>query len=70
LFYGASIRKTAQRFGVEISEIMDLYEAFWDQFADVKVWQQDIISQFQELGYVQLFEGLRRHAPLGYGQQL
>jgi uracil-DNA glycosylase family 4 len=68
LFYGASIRKTAQRFGVEISEIMDLYEAFWNQFADVKVWQQAIISQFQELGYVQLFEGLRRHAPLGYGQ--
>jgi len=70
LFYGAALRTTAGRFEVEMHEIEKLYNAFWKQFADVKKWQDRISDQFKEHGYVQLFDGLRRHAPLGRGQQI
>lgn len=68
LFYTASLRTTAHRFGVT-EEFMDpMYKAFWKQFAGVKKWQETLIEQFEELGYVQLLGGLRRHAPLGHGK--
>jgi uracil-DNA glycosylase family 4 len=70
LFYGAALRTTAARFGVDERTMAKPYDEFWDQFAGVKVWQQQLAKQYTELGYVQLFGGLRRRAPLGHGQQI
>jgi uracil-DNA glycosylase family 4 len=68
LFYGAALRTTAGRFGVEESDIKDLYELFWQTFEGVQKWQEVLIKQFEERGYVQMLGGLRRRAPLGRGQ--
>ncbi len=70
LFYTASLRTTAARFGVEERFMEKPVNKFWKQFEGVKNWQEEIGKQYKEYGYVQLFEGLRRHAPLGYGQQV
>jgi uracil-DNA glycosylase family 4 len=68
LFYGAALRTTAGRLGVDESEIQDLYELFWKTFEGVREWQETLIKQFEETGYVQMLGGLRRRAPLGRGQ--
>jgi uracil-DNA glycosylase family 4 len=70
LFYGAALYTTAKRLECEERELTKLYDAFWSQFAGVRKWQDEIGRQFRKLGYVQLFGGLRRHAPLGHGQQI
>lgn len=67
LFYGAALATTAMRFGVDESVLRPLYDKFWYQFADVKTWQEKLTNQFEEYGYVQLFDGQRRHAPLSHG---
>lgn len=68
LFYGAALRTTAGRFNVDEAVLAPLYDRFWSDFAGVKVWQERLIKQFEELGYVQMLGGLRRRAPLGRGQ--
>jgi uracil-DNA glycosylase family 4 len=70
LFYGAALWSTAKRLECEERELTKLYDEFWTQFAGVRKWQDEIGKQFHKLGYVQLFGGLRRHAPLGHGQQI
>ena len=70
LFYGASLKSTARRFNVDESVIKPIYDAFWKQFAGVKDWQAEITAQYDELGYVQLFGGLRRRAPMSHGQKI
>jgi uracil-DNA glycosylase family 4 len=70
LFYGASLSSTARRLECEDRELYKLYDAFWTQFAGVHKWQDDIEKQFSDKGYVQLFDGLRRHAPLSHGQRI
>jgi uracil-DNA glycosylase family 4 len=70
LFYGAALWSTAKRLECEERELHKLYDEFWSQFAGVRKWQDQIGDQFRKLGYVQLFGGLRRHAPLGHGQQI
>ncbi len=68
LFYGAALRTTAGRFGVDESVVKPMYDLFWREFAGIKIWQEQLIKQFEDLGYVQMFGGLRRRAPLGRGQ--
>jgi len=70
LFYGAALWSTARRLECEEHELAKLYDEFWYQFAGVRKWQDQIERQFRQTGYVQLFGGLRRHAPLGHGQQI
>ncbi|MDE2426269.1 MAG: hypothetical protein KGO96_10235 [Elusimicrobia bacterium] len=68
LFYGASLRTTAGRFGVDESVLKPEYEEFWRQFSNVKAWQDNLVKQFETDGHVQMLGGLRRRAPLGKGQ--
>lgn len=70
LFYGAGIRTTASRFGVEDRMLYSLYTKFWEEFAGVKDFQNDLMQQFSNFGYVQIFDGLRRRAPLGHGMKV
>lgn len=70
LFYGASINTTATRFNVTPEQLYPLFKEFWNEFAGVKDFQNDILKQFDEVGYVQLFDGLRRRAPLGHGKKI
>lgn len=68
LFYGAALKTTAGRFEVEERILQKPYAEFWDEFKDVKIWQNNIIDLFSETGYVQLLGGQRRRAPLSRGQ--
>lgn len=68
LFYGAALRTTAGRFGVDEDTMRPMYDAFRDEFSDVIIWQEKLVKQFEEYGYVQLLGGQRRRAPLGRGQ--
>lgn len=68
LFYGAALRTTAGRFGVDDDVLRPLYDQFWKVFSGVRDWQEVLIKQFEDLGYIQLLGGLRRRAPLGRGQ--
>ncbi len=68
LIYGAALSTTAGRFGVDESTLRPLYDLFWKIFWEVRVWQDKLVEQFNEFGYVQILGGLRRHAPLGRGQ--
>jgi DNA polymerase I len=68
LFYGASLRTTAGRFGVDEDFLRPMYEEFRKQFSEVIEWQEKLLRKFEEDGYIQMFDGLRRRAPLGKGQ--
>lgn len=68
LFYGAALKTTAGRFSVDEDTMRPMYEAFKKQFADVITWQEQLVKQFEEFGYVQLLGGQRRRAPLSKGQ--
>lgn len=70
LFYGAGKRKTAERFGVDENFITKPFNKFWKDFADVKVAQESLLKQFDECGYVQIHDGLRRRAPLSHGMKI
>src|ERR1700739_1869023 len=66
LLYRAGLRMTAQRFGVTEEFIKPMFDEFWVDFKDVRTWQDGLLKQYDELGYIQLFDGLRRRAPLSH----
>jgi len=68
LFYGAALRTTAGRFQVSEDVLRPLYDEFWKVFSGVKNWQEDLTRQFERDGYIEMFGGLRRRAPIGHGQ--
>jgi DNA polymerase-1 len=70
LFYGAGLGTTARRFGIDENLLRSSYKEFWDIFSGVKDWQGEVEKQYNKVGYVQLFDGLRRRAPIGHGQRI
>ena len=63
-FYGASINSISAGLGLPISIGKELFSIFWEQFKGVKTWQNWLVYEFQQNGYVESFFGRRRHAPL------
>lgn len=45
-----------------------LFREFWREFNGVKDWQNDMIRQYQQCGYVEALNGRRRHGPLSENQ--
>ena len=70
LFYGAALFTTAARLRCPEEVLRPLYDEFWKVFAGVKTWQEKIAKQYEELGYVELFNGLRRRGPISHGQKI
>ena len=65
-FYLASCPSVTKGLKLPDSIGKELYEEFWDYFAQVKVWQQTVIDFYSKYGYVEMLTGRRRRDPLGY----
>lgn len=63
-FFGASGRSVAGYLGVPEGIGEQLSEEFWDQFAGVKRWHQQLHRFYDDCGYVTGLTGFRRYAPV------
>lgn len=65
LFYGSTWKRACfPPLSLSHGRARDAYDEFWDQYRDVKHWQQEVIDWYERYGYVKLVSGFRRRAPL------
>jgi DNA polymerase-1 len=64
LVYGCSLSSAAGYLNIPERIVRPHYDLFWDEFAEVKRWQQKQVSFYQKYGYVEDLTGRRRHGPL------
>jgi DNA polymerase-1 len=64
LTYGCSLSSAAGYLNIPERVLRPHYEAFWDEFAEVKRWQDKQTAFYEKYGYVECLTGRRRHAPL------
>jgi len=69
-FYGSSLDSIEAAFGVSQGTLKREFKEFWEQLADVKVWQEKMIQFYYDNGYVKSAFGRRRHAPLSKNEIL
>lgn len=63
-FYGAQSPSIARSLCMPERKAQELLEEFWSIFSGVKKWQDRLIEEYNERGYVEALTGRRRHAPL------
>lgn len=70
-FYGNELKAVAYDCArnLQCPEITDvtlgpIFEEFWDKYKRVKVWQNEMMSDYWKLGYVETMTGQRRHEPM------
>lgn len=68
LVYGATLKSTCGRLGAPEHAIRPLYNLFWKEFEQIKVWQEETIAKYNEFGYVESLTGRRRRGPLSINQ--
>ncbi len=62
--YGASNKSIAGYLGIDEHYIDTLMDEFWDTFKGVKQWQNRLLKEYRETGWVASPTGRRRHHPL------
>ena len=65
-FFGAQPRSIAANLGIPENVAFDVHAEFWDEFPDIKAWQERTIKNYYKTGYVTGLSGFRRHAPVKY----
>ena len=70
LFFGAQEYSVANNLNMPTSVVGNLYDEFWGIFAGIKEWQEELISRYERVGYVETLTGRRRHAPCNYNEQI
>jgi uracil-DNA glycosylase family 4 len=68
LFFGAQQSTAERQVGLPEGSLGRLYKEFWKTFSGVKEWQERIIADFKEQGYVENAMGIRRRAPISPNQ--
>jgi len=63
-FYGSEKEAMVRRYSLPTRIGYELYEKFHDMFFGVFKWQRQLVKQYDELGYTQLWGGRVRHGPL------
>jgi len=63
-FYLAGIYSVGRSLGLPDKIIEKLYNEFWQMFAGVKKWQEEMIEFYNKNGYVLTLTGRKRHEPL------
>ena len=63
-FFGAGAFSIARNLNMEQKDCDAIFEKFWDTFAGVKAWQENLIHQYKEQGYTSCLTGRRRYGPL------
>jgi uracil-DNA glycosylase family 4 len=64
LFYKAALYSVALALDCDEDDLRREYETFWDQFAGVRKWQDELESYYRKHGYVCCLTGRRRHGPM------
>jgi len=62
--YGATNNSIAGYLNIDVSYIDTLMDEFWDTFKGLKKWQDKLVRDYRENGYVAAPTGRRRHHPL------
>jgi len=70
LFFGATSWSVAKNLNLPHDVADFLYDEFWEIFAGIKEWQQELISRYNKVGYVETLTGRRRNAPCSYNEQI
>ena len=69
LLFGAQLETICNHhLHAPIPIIKPLYEEFWNIFSGIAEWQENLVKQYQELGYVTNLTGIRLRAPLRHNQ--
>lgn len=68
LFFGATLRKSANELRIPMEVVQPIYDEFWKTFDGVKQYQDRMEREYKRKGYVECLTGRRRRAPLSYNQ--
>jgi len=63
-FYGAGAYSIAKTFDVDASQVEVWHGQLWDEYPDVKVWQEKMIQFYKDNFYVEGIMGFRRYGPM------
>jgi DNA polymerase I-like protein with 3'-5' exonuclease and polymerase domains len=63
-FYGSEPEPIAKNMGLNEDHVTHVQDDFWDDYCDVKVWQNRMIAFHQKYGYTPGVSGIRRWGPL------
>lgn len=62
--FGSSIQSCAEQLHLPDWVANDLSEEFWDEFRDVKKWQEKLLISYEKNLYVETLSGRRRRGPM------
>jgi len=63
-FFGARPKSISRSLGIEVNTADKLQRAFWNEFPDIKAWQEQLVRSYYQTGYVTGLSGFRRRAPI------
>lgn len=66
--FGSSVRSCAEQLLIPMNIMEDLAAEFWDEFREVKAWQQGLLEFYERKGYVETLDGRRRRGPMTLNQ--
>lgn len=64
-FFGAGLPSIARALGSFEQVMAPYFEEFWEQFPQVKLWQQKLERGYNKNFYVECLTGRRRYGPMG-----
>jgi DNA polymerase-1 len=64
LFFGAQPASVAGYLGVQVKHGYKLYDEFWHEFPEIRVWHHKLHRFYDRHHYVTGLSGFRRHAPI------
>lgn len=62
--FGSSVRSCAEQLHLPESIAEELAEEFWDEFSQVKQWQEKLLKNYERNLYVETLTGRRRRGPM------
>jgi len=63
-FYGSTPKSTANRLGISIEHAQQLYDKLFNEYPEIKIWQNEVLKIYNKKRYVEIPPGRRRYAPL------
>lgn len=68
LFYGCSVYSASNYLQIPLEKVKPLFEAFWEEFNGVRIWQKRLKAFYETNGYVESLFGFRMGGPLTLNQ--
>jgi DNA polymerase-1 len=70
LIYGSSQRSAEADLGAYEGQLSREFKEFWETYAAVKRWQDEVLDFYDRYGYVETAMGRRRRGPLSKNEAL